>query len=208
MTLPVLPEPSTLDAATVAVFAAQIVAWAASSDDLNEVRDAAARWAAITEYVRRTSREGIAEAESALRRLEMRVGALLGPANTGGDRRSDQFDRDRTGLAPDARSDFRTLADHPDVVESVIAESSDASPPSRRKCLTAIARQRLDAELAEEAAELAAVMPKVLAALEALPDEKLPDLLITLRLHGVHRDDLDLALPPAAEIITIEEVWP
>ena len=63
----------------VLMYERQIVAWAESTDDLAAVRDAADRWGAITEYVRRTSREGVAEAEAALRRLEVRIGRLLGP---------------------------------------------------------------------------------------------------------------------------------
>jgi hypothetical protein len=135
VSLPVLPSPQSVSPADLADYGASIVAWADQTDSVTEVREATSKWAAITEYVRRTSRDGIAEAEAVLRRLEVRVGKLLGPAEVGGRGKvsttSDTFSRDE-------RSDLRALADHEDVVEQVIAESTDQSPPSRNKVLGAI----------------------------------------------------------------------
>ena len=73
------------------------------------------KWAAITEYVRRTSREGVAEAEGALRRLEMRVGELLDPAPTPG-RPTNQMSV-ATDITRTARHEFRQMAANPKVVE-------------------------------------------------------------------------------------------
>lgn len=65
-----------------------------------------------------------------MRRMEQRIGVLIGPAEHGGDRKSDQVDRDPLDpLTPSQRRDFRKLAEHADIVDEVIAESSDASPP-------------------------------------------------------------------------------
>lgn len=198
-----IPEPAALDLAQVADLAQAITAWADTIDDVAAIRDTAARWAAITEYVRRKSTQGLAVAEAALRRLEVRVGVLLGPAVNGGDRRSDQFDRDRTDLTPDARREFRTLAEHADVVEQVIAESTDQRPPSRRRCLLAIQQ----AEWAAEDAEVAEHMPRIAAALAALDEEQVGTFIITARLTGVHRDDISLLLR-GAEVLNVEEEQP
>lgn len=135
--LPALPTPQSVTPAELADYGAQVVAWAEQVDDIGQVREAADKWAAITEYVRRSSREGVAGAEATLRRLEVRVGQLLGPATRDHDRTAGS-----TSVVPDierhARSDLRDLAEHADVVEQVIAESTDAEPPSRRKVLAAI----------------------------------------------------------------------
>jgi hypothetical protein len=45
------------------------------------------------------------------------------------------------GLTRSERWQFRKMAEHPDVVERVIAAATDASPPSRRKILAAIAAE-------------------------------------------------------------------
>jgi hypothetical protein len=72
-----------------------------------------------------------------MRRLEVRIGQLLGPASRGGDRKSDQVNRDELDLSPQERNSFRKMAEHPEIVDAVIAESSDDEPPSRRKVLGA-----------------------------------------------------------------------
>lgn len=43
------------------------------------------------------------------------------------------------GLTRNERWQFRKMADHPEIVERVIQESTDADPASRRKILAAIA---------------------------------------------------------------------
>lgn len=203
-TLPALPRPEALDVAAVATLGAELVEWAHATEDVVAVRDAAARWGAITEYVRRTSREGVAEAEAALRRLEVRIGRLLGPApRTWPGNGSDATEAIRSA---DARHDLRTLAEHAEVVEEVIAASDDASPPSRRKCLTEIARRRDAADLADAMAATEAAAPRILAALAELPDADDPDWLVTLRFRATHPDDVRSALPEEAELIAMEEV--
>lgn len=158
MNLPALPSAQNVTPAELTAYGEQIVAWAEQSDDVAEVRESASKWAAITEYVRRTSKEGIADAEAVLRRLEVRVGQLLGPASQTWPGNGS----DATEALPsaDARHDLRDMAEHAEIVEQVIAESTDDSPPSRRKVIAAIRdhKQRhvesaMDAELAEAIAE-------------------------------------------------------
>ena len=116
----------------------KVEAWAERCDSPAQVRDAINRLAAIDEYLKRTSIEGRERVAATMRRLEVRVGKLLGPAENGGDRRSDQFTREGTGLSANERHAFRRIAEHEDVVEKVIAESTTAQPASRRKVLQAI----------------------------------------------------------------------
>lgn len=73
---------------------------------------------------------------AAMRRLEVRIGELLGPADNRGPA---TLGRD-LGLGPDERHDFREMASHPEVVEAVIAESTDEEPASRRKVLEGLSR--------------------------------------------------------------------
>jgi len=154
VSLPALPNAASVTPAQIAEVATALVAWADTVDDVAEVRDAANKWAAITEYVRRTSREGVAEAESALRRLEVRVGQLLGPASPNG--KGSGSHASDPSIGPDDRSRFRAMADNADVVEDVIAASTDADPPSRRKVLHEIARRHEAAHVAEAEADLEA----------------------------------------------------
>lgn len=197
-----LPEPQQLEVAQLRELAAQIVLWAESVEDVSVVSDAAAKWAAITEYVRRKSMDGVADAEAALRRLEVRIGRLLGPAKVG----AHSSAIEGADLTPDARSQFRQLAEHGVLVEAVIAESTDANPPSRRKILTAIARKKDEADLAAALADGARLAPVILDAIAALPvDDGIGDWIVTLRFTATHIDDVRFALPDNAEVISIKE---
>lgn len=118
---------------------AAVEAWAEQCESVPELRDASNKLAAIDEYLSRTSTEGRARVAGAMRRLEVRIGTLLGPAHHGGDRRSDQVHRDELDpLTKAHRHDFRQMAEHPEVVEDVIASSTDEHPASRRQVQEAI----------------------------------------------------------------------
>jgi hypothetical protein len=202
-TLPAIPAASSLTPATIAEHGATLIAWADGVDDLAAVRDVSSKWAAITEYVRRTSREGVAEAETVLRKLEQRIGVLLGPAIVGAHH---SVTTEGADIDKDARSEFRLMAEHPDIVDAVIAESDDASPPSRRKVIGAIRdfhnRKHLDDELAE-AQEHA---PALRAAIAALPDET-RHYLVTIRIKA-HPDFIDRHLPIGFDVVNIQEETP
>ena len=138
--VPVSTEPTSLVA--VAFQCASIERWADTCDSIPELRDANNKLAAIDEYLNRTSTEGRARVAEAQRHLEVRIGTLLGPADLGGDRKSDQFTREVTDLSANERSQFRAMADNADVVDAVVAESTDEAPASRRKVMKAI-KQRV-----------------------------------------------------------------
>lgn len=118
--------------------------WAAECQSVPELRDAGNRLAAIDEYLQRTSTEGRSRVAAAMRRLEVRIGELLGPAQVGGGNHGNQHDPRPSvatkGLSPDQRHDFREMAANPEVVEKVIEDSTDDEPASRRKVQEAIAR--------------------------------------------------------------------
>jgi phage N-6-adenine-methyltransferase len=78
----------------------------------------------------------------ASRLLELRWGELLGPAQNGGDRRSDQFARERTDQdsepGKDDRVRFRQLAASKAAVLAYIAQATDPEDLSRAAVLNAI----------------------------------------------------------------------
>ncbi len=117
--------------------------WAAECDSVPELRDAGNKLAAIDEYLSKTSTEGRARVAAAQRRLEVRVGVLLGPAEVGRPVR-ENVDRDRhSDVSRDQRADFRRMAEHPDIVDEVIAKSTDEEPASRRKVTDAIRKRSI-----------------------------------------------------------------
>lgn len=139
MSLVVASQPSSLEA--VEDQCLMVETWAESCDSIPQLRDAINKLAAISEYLELTATEGRARVEASKRRLEVRIGHLLGPASNGGDRKSDQFDRgrtDRDDLTKDQRSAFRAMAADPETVEDVIAASTDDNPASRRQVTEAI----------------------------------------------------------------------
>ncbi len=68
----------------------------------------------------------------------MRIGVVLGAAKLDHDRHpgATSLANDVAELTRNERNQFRRMADHPEIVEQVIAESDDQSPASRRRvCL-------------------------------------------------------------------------
>lgn len=140
--VPVSTEPTSLVA--VAFQCASIERWADTCDSIPELRDANNKLAAIDEYLNRTSTEGRARVAEAQRYLEVRIGTLLGPVPTpqeSGSRKG-SLANEPSNLTPNERSQFRAMAEHPEIVEEVIAESTDDAPASRRKVMKAI-KQRV-----------------------------------------------------------------
>lgn len=70
------------------------------------------------------SSEGRARVAAAMRRLEVRIGELLG-ATSAGKRHDLEPSGVTEGLSRHERHEFRRMAEHPDVVEDVIADSTD-----------------------------------------------------------------------------------
>lgn len=71
--------------------------------------------------------------------MELRAGALVVAARPAGELATHGGDRSKAiasaspdiGLHRNQAADFVLMAEHPDIVEQVIAASSDASPPAR-----------------------------------------------------------------------------
>jgi len=141
---PAVRAPGPMTVVDVAAQCRSVEVWAEHCDSIDELREADHRLAAIGEYVKRTSTEGRAKVEAARRRLELRIGQLLGPTTPG--QRHDQepslANEGSDDLTPNERSQFRKMADHPDVVDAVIDESDDASPASRRRVLDEIGKAK------------------------------------------------------------------
>lgn len=210
-----LPEPSSVAVADVPVLSAQVVEWVESVDDITIVREAAHRWAGITEYVRRKSMTGIAEAEAALRKLEQRTGVLMQAMRAAGELASKgrpptgNLDTPRLkdiGISYDEAAACVAFAENPEIVAEVIAKSTDARPASRNAVLGAIARKKDEADLAAAIADGERLAPVILDAIAALPvDDGVNDWIVTLRFTATHIDDVKFALPDNAEVISIQE---
>lgn len=141
MTLVVATEPASLVA--VNDQCETVERWAATCNSVPELEDASNRLAAVDHYLKRTSTEGRARVAAAMRRLEVRIGQLLPPKGEGRGRRTDLHETsscmdEEVGLNKDRRAEFRQMAEHPEVVEQVIAESTDAKPASRRSVVDRI----------------------------------------------------------------------
>lgn len=122
-----------------------IEAWAEQCESVPELRDAGNKLAAIDEYLNRTSTEGRSRVAAAMRRLEARIGDLLPPPlsrSEAGLLRHDSSARHRDAVLDEidrhTKADFRAMAEHPEVVEEVIAQSTDDAPASRRKVMERI----------------------------------------------------------------------
>lgn len=140
MSLVVATEPSSL--VVVEDNCSRMEAWAETCTNVAELRDLMNKCSAMSEYLRLTSVEGVARIETAKRRLEVRIGVLLGPprspSETGRGKTSDHDQKIDSATV----STFRAMAADPDTVEEVIAASTDEQPPSRRKVMDAIKSKR------------------------------------------------------------------
>lgn len=124
----VIPEPKDLDLDGVATFARGVRDYAERCDDIAELDDIRARLTAIETYLARRNEKAVRALAATERRLEVRIGVLLGPAKIGGDRRSDQVGRDQPDrLTKDQRHDFRKMAQHMDNVDVANAVKGGAS---------------------------------------------------------------------------------
>lgn len=123
--------------------------------DVGTLRDTAARLSAIDRYIAATSTEGRAQVVATIRRIELRVGQVLGPVRER--ERTDLSQASDSGSAEipkDDRARFRAMAAHPEVVERIIAESTDEAPATRSRILDVIADIKAEAR-AHHAAERA-----------------------------------------------------
>lgn len=113
-----IPDPSAVDLDRARELASAIVVWAEECDDLTALEDARAKVAAIETYLRRRGEAVAAEIATADRRLEVRIGALLGPAPGAGPGRG------KTSVAPD-------LSRHAENVAAAVAAEDVAEKRNR-----------------------------------------------------------------------------
>lgn len=155
-----IPDPATVDLDRARDLAAAVVAWAEECDDLTALEDARAKVAAIETYLRRRGEAVAAEIAAADRRLEVRIGALLGPAPTPG-RPSAGAETSAHGHLPRQRaSEFRQMAEHQDVPAVADAIGNGAS---RREVLSRIRdhkQRQADDALADEIDGWADTLPE------------------------------------------------
>lgn len=119
--LPALPDPATLGLERIEQAAADLVEYAAFAS-IDEAIEALHQASAIEEYLaKKDARALCGPVQTAERHLERRVGELLGPAERGGDRKSDQVARvqlDRIDTT--ARHRFRLIAEHWDAIAAAL----------------------------------------------------------------------------------------
>jgi hypothetical protein len=114
---------------------ARVEMWAESCDSIPDLQDANNKLGAIDEYLSLTATEGRARVAAARRRLEVRIGTLLGEAKPGPPQSSLAGE---DSITPNQRHQFRQMAQNPEAVEAVIEDSTDEAPASRAKVLDAI----------------------------------------------------------------------
>lgn len=149
--VPVSGEPMSL--AAVDDVCTRLETWADQTADVDALNEARSKLAAVDAYIARTSKEGRGRVAATDRRLETRIGKLLGPAKLDHDRSPGATSSaNDLGLTPNERHAFRQMAEHEDIVETEVAKSTDERPTSRRTILNAIKKARADerAKLDEE----------------------------------------------------------
>lgn len=128
---PRLPEVT--NEAALLVWTAGVDRWMTGVHETAPLLHAHAQARAIIVYFDRKPVPGARHVHATARRLEMRIGELLGPARPrGGHQRSND------GMTSAERSTYRLFHAHRDVVERVIAESTDSRPASQRRLRAAI----------------------------------------------------------------------
>lgn len=147
----VIPEPETLDLASVPALAGAIIAEAAEVEDIPTLEEMRARTAAITAYLGRKNKDAAKAMNAADLALKIRIGELLGPAEHGGDRKSDQVPRGgldpSPGISRRQVHKFRKMAEHKDVPEVAEAiENGESQNEVMRRIEAAIANNPLPAD--------------------------------------------------------------
>lgn len=138
-----IPEPSLFPVDKAADFADTVERWTPLQTDPDVVVQAQRELAAIEAYLRKKHEGASTEIARATRRLEIRIGELLGPAQHGGDRRESPAQEQvpegnlppgtaaaaTKATTPKARTEFRKMAaakDEPEVAAAVDAGASRA----------------------------------------------------------------------------------
>jgi hypothetical protein len=132
-----IPQPSQL--VDVVNLCQSIEAQLPYVDDVGQLKDAAAKLRAIDEYLSVTNVEGRKAIVATIRHIDIRAGEVLGVGVVG---RPPQGEIVKgftiSELSNVEKRQLRLMAQHPDIVEQVIEESTDQRPASRLKVITAI----------------------------------------------------------------------
>ena len=130
--LPAIPDPTAATVGALQDACLAVRVWADDCNDIAAAAEALARVSAVETYLARKNAD--APAQEAARWLEVRIGELLGPNPGSGrqDRASESLVSE-SGLSANERLHFRRLAEHRDLVASMV-------PCSRNAILKAIKR--------------------------------------------------------------------
>jgi hypothetical protein len=115
-----------------------IEAWAEHSKSIPDLQETSNRLAAIDRYLASKTKSGRNRIAHTQRKLEAYIGVLL-PRQQG--KRTDKELRrrdDEVDIPNATKHDFRKMAEYPEIIEEVVAESTDEDPASRRKVMRAI----------------------------------------------------------------------
>lgn len=114
----VIPEPETLDLASVPALAGAIIAEASEVQDIPTLEEMRARTAAITAYLSRKNKDAAKAMNAADLALKVRIGELLGPADHQGQRTDLSPAGDKSpGISRRQVFKFRQMAEYKDVPE-------------------------------------------------------------------------------------------
>lgn len=181
--------------------------------DVDMLHDAKAKLTAIDAYIAMTSTEGRAQVQATVRRITQRVGEVLGDKRQG-ERTDLSGAHEKSPLSTDERYVARKFAEHPDVVEDVIAASDDFNPPSERKVLNAIRAKEQSQQMARDEAELDEAVEQI--GLRRLTDpieiaQQRRRIEVRAHVAGVIRDVLtmrDRYSDAQLAALTAERLWP
>lgn len=158
--LPAIPEPTSVDLERAHVLAQSVVEWAGTCEDVAELDDARARVAAIGTYLRRRDTQAAKALATAERRLEVRIGELIGEAEPiAGPGRGKPSSVD-DGLTRNQRHQTRKIAQHKDLPEVQDAIEGGESKAEVLRRIKAAERAKAEQELDDDIAEWAATIPE------------------------------------------------
>lgn len=155
MSLPALPDAKSITPERARAYAVAIEMWAKDADDIAAVKDTQAKVSALETYLRRRNKGAAVEMARAARKLEVRVGVLLGEAERGGDRKSESFKSHASDLIPkNDRYRLRQMADHAHDPAVIAAIERGASRAQVLRATRAAEEEAVMAEAKEEAEQI------------------------------------------------------
>ncbi len=156
MTTVAIPDPSSVDLERAHGLAQSVIEWAGSCEDVSELEDARAKVAAIETYLRKRDAQAAAALAAADRKLEARIGDLIGEPVVGSHSSADEGGT----LTKDQRHQFRQIAQHQDVPEVAAAIDKGESRSSVLGKIKAHKQKKAEKALDDEIAEWAESIPE------------------------------------------------